>query len=285
MKTLNLFLIVSIITLFASCENTDSITNTEELNLEKVVTFFTIANNPTYNTKNVKHYLNNEVVSDSTFDYQNQFVSNRLITMDGLTKIFKAFSNTGELIGHKEENYDSQGRLTGLHEFLPFPSALFFTYTYNSDDTVTTKYYNELNGTTTEYRTFTKNTNGLIEKENGNFYNNSTNQIENYEGSATLQNQKLISTNYFGTVTNYNYYPNSMPANLQKTVNELNNLIIMGNELRYLAYNGNSYYKAKDSDITIFNSENYKTYFKSVYINTTVTPNVTSTTERFYYYN
>lgn len=284
MKAINLFVLGSTLLLLASCESTNSTSDTAEMNLEKVVTFVTNSSDATHNTKNVKHYINNQVVSDSTFNNLNELMYNTEITISGLTKIYKKYLNTGELMEHREENYDSQGRLIGRHTYEPI-SALFFTYVYNDDGTVTSNYYNEQDNTTTVFRTFTKNADGIINKENGSFYNFSTSQIENYEGNATLQNQKLISTNYSGTVTTFHYYPNPMPTNLLKSVNELNNLIVMGNELRYFAYQGNSYYKVSDDVITTFNSDNYKTHVVSVNTDTTVLPNVTTTTEQFYYYN
>lgn len=278
MKTLNLFVLGSMLLLIASCDNTDSISDTEEMNLEKIVTINTNSSDPTLNTKNIKHYINNQVVSDSTFNNLDELMFNTEVTTLGLTKTYKQYLNTGELMGHREENYDSQGRLIGRHTYEPI-SALFFTYAYNSDGTVTSKYYNDLDSETTVFRTFTKNPDGLIYKENGSFYNFTTSQTENYEGNATYQSQKMISTNYSATVTAFQYYPNLLPANMLKSVNELNNLIVMGNELRYLAYSGNSYYKINDDVITTFNSDNYKTHVTST--DTTGT----TTTEQFYYYN
>ncbi|WP_445453919.1 hypothetical protein [Flavobacterium sp. 25HG05S-40] len=284
MKNFNLFIFGSILTLLVSCDSTDTTNNVQTNNLEKIVTLTTYSDNPTYNTKNIKRYANFEVVSDSTFNNQDQFIYRTVITTNGLTKIIKTYLNTGEVSEHREENYDSQGRLIGRHTYEPI-SALFFTYVYNDDGTVTSKYYNDLDNQTTTFRTFTKNTDGLIYKNNYSYYDFNTGQTVNIEDIASSQGQILLSNNYSGTVTMYQYYPNPMPANLQKSENELNNLIVMGNELRYLAYNGNSYFKANDSDITTFNSANYKTYYKSVYTNTAVTPNTTMTTEKFYYYN
>lgn len=284
MKKLNLILLGSIMTLFASCDNSES-TNDESANdLQKIVTISTNSANPSSNTTNIKRYVNFEVVSDSTFDNLNQFMHRRIITTSGLTKTFKTISNTGELISHREENYDSQGRIVGRHTYEPI-SALFFTYEYNSDGTVTSKYYNDTDGTTTAFRTFTKNADGIVFKENYSIYNAFTGLVEDYEFIANLENQKLISVTGSGVTTSFQYYPNPMPTNLLKSENELNNLIIKANELRYLAYNGNSYYKMSDDYITNFNSDNYITYFYGSYTNTTVVPNTTTATEVFYYYN
>lgn len=284
MKKLNLILLGSIMTLFASCDNSES-TNDESANdLQKIVTISTNSANPSSNTTNIKRYVNFEVVSDSTFDNLNQFMHRRIITTSGLTKTFKTISNTGELISHREENYDSQGRIVGRHTYEPI-SALFFTYEYNSDGTVTSKYYNDTDGTTTAFRTFTKNADGIVFKKNYSIYNAFTGLVEDYEFIANLENQKLISVTGSGVTTSFQYYPNPMPTNLLKSENELNNLIIKANELRYLAYNGNSYYKMSDDYITNFNSDNYITYFYGSYTNTTVVPNTTTATEVFYYYN
>ncbi|MGC4040381.1 MAG: hypothetical protein QM710_06250 [Flavobacterium sp.] len=282
---LKIFILGSILTFMASCDSSsDSPNNTNTNDLKKVVTIRTNSGNTTYNTRNVKRYVNFQVVSDSTFDYQDQFMYRNVITTEGMTKTYKTYLNTGELSEHREENYDSQGRLVGRHTYLP-PSALYFTYAYNNDGTVTSKYYNELDGETISFRTFTKNADGLLSKNNYSAYSLSTGQVENYESTANLQGQKLVSVTYDGQTTmGFEYYSNPMPANLLKSVNQLNNLIVMGNDLSYLAYNGNAYYKQNDEIITTFNSDNYKTYVKSVYTNTTATPNVTSTVEQFYYY-
>ncbi|MDI1318226.1 hypothetical protein [Flavobacterium sp.] len=282
MKAINLFVLGSAV-LFISCDNSESTETDSEVNLEKIVTLFTTTNDPSYNTKNIRHFVNNQVVSDSTFNNENQFIARNVITVEGLTKIYKTYSNTGELTAHKDENYDSEGRLTGRHTYIP-TSALFFTYVYNDDGTVTSNAFNVLDNQTTVFRTFTKNASGLIYKENGSGFNPTTNLMVAYENNATYQNQKMISTNQSGTITTFQYYPNPMPENIQKSANELNNLIVLGNELRYLAYRGNSYYKANDDDIMTFNNDNYKTYFKTVSTNTAVTPNITNTTEQFYYY-
>jgi len=282
-KNFNLSALGSFLLLLASCESSDSINNENNNELKKIVTITTFSANPEYNTKNVKRYINFEVVSDSTFDYQGQFLYRNEITTNNGIKAYKTYSNTGELSQHREENYDTQGRLIGRHTYLP-PSALYFTYIYNDNGTVDSKYYNELDGQTITFRTFTKNSNGLLFRNNYSTYNSSTGQSQNFEDNANIQNQKLISVTQSQVTTNFEYYPNPMPSNLRKTVNELNNLIVMGNELRYLAYDGNYYYKENDTDITTFNSDNYKTYFKSVYTNNHVTPNTTTTTEKFYYY-
>lgn len=279
MKKLTLLILATNLLVFISCDNNNDITNDEqEENLVKIITFQTYSNNPSLNTKNVKRFENFEVVSDSTFDYQNQFISRNVITTVGLTKTYKSFLNDGTLTSHREENYDSQGRIVGRHTYEPV-SALYFTYVYNNDGTIDSKYFNELDNQTTTFRTFTKNNDGLIFKENGIIYNLTTNQTENYEGNATLDGQKLISTNYAGSINTFQYYPNPMPTNMLKSVDKLNNLIIRANELRYLAYNGNSYYKVSDDVITTFNTNNYITYTKSVNTNLNVT------TESFYYYN
>jgi hypothetical protein len=283
MKNLVLFVLANILLLLTSCDssettNNDTANNQQTENLLKIVTIQTYLNNPSQNTKNIKRFENFEVVSDSTFDYQNQFISRNTISINGLTKTYKSFLNNGTLTSHREENYDSQGRLVGRHTYEPV-SALYFTYVYNNDGTVSSNYFNELDNQTTTFRTFTKNNDGLIFKENSSFFNTTTNQTENYEGNATLDGQKLISTNYSGTINTFQYYPNPMPSNMLKSVDKLNNLIIGGNELRYLAYYGNSYYKVDDNVITTFNSNNYITYTKSTNTNLNVTR------ESFYYYN
>lgn len=284
MKNFSLFVLGSMLSLFASCDSSDSTSDVQTNDLQKIVTITTNSVYPSSPTTNIKRFVNFEVVSDSTFDYQNNFMYRRVITNAGLTKTIKEYLNTGELMTHMEENYDAQGRLVGRHTYEPI-SALFFTYVYNNDGTVTSKYYNDIDGQTTTFRTFTKNADGIVYKQNYSAYSSATGQVEDYEIIANLADQQLNSVTQAGVTSSFQYYPNPMPTNLLKSVNELNNLIVMGNELRYLAYNGNSYYKVSDDVITNFNSDNYKTYSKSVYTNTAVLPNETITTEKFYYYN
>ena len=263
-------------TLFVISCSTDSANDTSEMNLVKIESFYTNSDNPTSNNRKVTYFENNEAFVDSTFDYQDDFLRRTVVTNDGLTKTIKVFTNTGELAEHREENYDSQGRIVGRHTYEP-PSALFFTYVYNDDGTVSSKYFNEIDNQIVTFRTFTKNTAGLLFKQNFSAYNFTSGQTENYEYNANIQSQKLVSVNEAGTITTFQYYPNPMPANLQKSVNELNNLIVKSNELRYLAYNGNYYYKTDDNTITTFNSENYITHVISTNNNVVV--------EKFYYYN
>ncbi|WP_284651473.1 hypothetical protein [Flavobacterium terrisoli] len=275
MKAKNLFVLGSILTLFASCDNSsDATDDTTEMNLAKIESFYTNTGNPTSNNRKVTYFENNQAVADSTFDYQNQFLRRTVVTTNGLTKTIKVFTNAGELAEHHEENYDSQGRIVGRHTYEPI-SALFFTYVYNVDGTVDSKHYNDETAEMVTFRTFTKNTAGLLFKENFSAYSFTTGQIEDYEYNANIQNQKLVSVNEAGVTTTFQYYPNSMPANMLKSVNELNNIIIKSNELRNLAFTGNYYYQ-QDNSITTFNNENYITHI--------ISTNNNVTTEKFYYY-
>lgn len=266
--------LIGIVLLAISC-STDSSTENAEMTLVKIESFYTNADNPNSNSRKVTYFVNNEAVADSTFDYQNQFILRTVATTNGLTKTIKVFTNTGELVEHSVENFDSQGRIVGRHTYEP-PSALYFTYEYNSDGTVASKYFNEIDNQTVTFRTFTKNTAGLLFKQNYSAYNFTTGQMESYEYNADIQNQKLVSVNEAGVTTTFQYYPNPMPASLQKSLNQLNNLIVKSNELRTLANNGNYYYKPNDNTITTFNSDNYITHSLSTNNNTT--------TEKFYYY-
>ncbi len=220
MKAKNLFVLGSILTLFASCDNSsDATDDTAEMNLVKIESFYTNSANPTSNNRKVTYFENNQAVVDSTFDYQDQFFRRTVVTTAGSTKTIKVFTNTGELAEHREENYDSQGRIVGRHTYEPV-SALFFTYVYNNDGTVDSKSFNDQTGETATFRTFTKNTEGLLFKQNFSAYSFTTNQIESYEYNADIQNQKLVSVNESGVTTAFQYYPNPMPTNIQKSVNE-----------------------------------------------------------------
>jgi len=269
-------LTLALIALSAISCTTDSANDTSELNLVKIESFYTNSDNPTSNNRKVTYFENNEAFVDSTFDYQNQFLRRTVVTNAGLTKTIKVFTNAGELAEHREENYDSQGRIVGRHTYEP-PSALYFTYVYNDNGTVDSKYFSEIDNQIVTFRTFTKNTAGLLFKQNFSAYNFTSGQTESYEYIANIQDQKLVSVNEAGVNTAFQYYPNPMPENIQKSVNELNNLIVKSNELRYLAYNGNYYFKIDDNIITTFNSDNYITH--------SISTNNSVTTEKFYYYD
>jgi hypothetical protein len=271
MKKFNFAFVLCMAFFPVSC-TTDAV-NENATNLVRKETFYVNGTNPTLNTKRIQYYSNYEITADSTFNHLNQFTHRRIIITNGLTKTYQTLDANKQIIEHRERTYDTQGRIVGRRDIEPI-SALTFTYTYNPDNTVTSTYYNSLDQETTAFRTYHKNSNGLIYKEfASDLINNNT--IETT--SVFDNNNKLLSLSN-GEV--FQYFSNPMPANLIKSVNQLNNEVIIGNELRRMALFGNYYFKTSNNVITTFNTNNYISYQKS-----TNDPTVTIFSESFYYYN
>ena len=197
----------------------------------------------------------------------------RVISTNGLIKTYQTLDSNNQITEHRERTYDVQGRLVGRRDIQP-PSALTFTYTYNSDNTVTSTFYNTIDQVTTTFRTYHKNSSGLIYKEfAADFVNNTT-----IETTSVFDNENKLLSLSNGQV--FQYYSNPMPTNLIKSNDQLNNEVVLGNDMMRLALFGNFYYKINPNEITTFNANNYITYYKS-----DNNPSATIYSESFYYYN
>lgn len=120
-----------------SCTSDPSENNSDNLmTLSRKVTINTQSLYPESYSKQIKYYSNNEVIADTTFNSANEWVSRRVITVNGTTKTFKIYDPTGAIVRHNEETYDSQGRVTSRTTFIPL-NLIIVSFVYNSDNTVT----------------------------------------------------------------------------------------------------------------------------------------------------
>jgi hypothetical protein len=290
MKSINLFILGSALTLFASCSSSSDSTN-EETNagLVKRVIFNTQSLYPDSNTKEIQHYANNQIVADTIFNNLNQWTARKVITTNGGTKTYQTLDTNDQIVAHREETYDNQDRVTSRRTYVPL-NLIVVNFTYNPDNTVTANAYNTLYQTTTLIATYHKNSDGIIYKEFRPMTSQPSVIVEStlqFEGSKPVSLINSVNS----SVISFDYYPNAMPADIQKSVTELNNKILLGLSLTKLAEEGNFYYKRASGTLdgvtstyqTDFNIDNYLEYFKSTYVHATI--NNLLTTEIFYYYN
>lgn len=288
MKILRIASAFLLILSIASCSNDSSENNSNLMNLKKKVTFVTESAFPESNTKRVTWYTNNEAVTDTVFDYQNHWVSRSIVSVTGNTKEYKTFDTSGQLTGHREEIYDSQGRILSRRTYLPL-NIIKVAFTYNDDGTVTANAIDVTNQNTTYIATYHKNADGVIYKE---FKPTAIAPITTVERTLVFDGLKPISqtSNPAGTPITFDYYPNPMPSNITKSAIKLNNRMLLALSLTRLAEEGNFYYKRNDTTNsngtttyqTDFNSHDYIEHYK--YLNINITNGSQSQTESFYYY-
>jgi hypothetical protein len=273
-----------------SCSN-DSANNTEDdpTGLNKRIIYQTQSLYPENNTKEIQHYINNQVVADTVFNHLNEWMYRKITVTTGNTKSFLTLDTNNQITQRSDYTYDAQGRITSRRILVPL-NLLTVTYTYNSDETVTVNAINSENMTSMYVGTYYKNSNGLIYKE---ARPGTADPSILYENTLQFDNLKPTSITYSGgNVTPFNYFSNPKPDDLLKSTIELNNGVLNGLSLVVLAQQGNFYYKydiANGNGITTtyqtdFTTDNYIQYYKSTYINTTGNNNLL-TTEIFYYYN
>lgn len=277
--------------LSCSTERIEEINNNSNLMyLNKRVIFNTQTLNTNLNTKRIQYYNNNQIIADTTFDYQNAWIKRDIIFFNGTTKIFQTLDNNGLTINQREEYYDTNGRLTGRQTIVPNNNILAISYVYNSDETITVNSTNLVDQSITFIRKYYKNSNGLIYKETG---TSTFPTVQNYENTLFFNSLKptSITSSISPLMENFEYYNNPKPSNLLKTNTELNNVVLNGLTLRGMAEFGNYYFKLNDGTTnnsavtyeTNFNTNNYIEYYKSTYISNS--NNNLLTTEIFYYYN
>ncbi|MCZ8168130.1 MAG: hypothetical protein ACK5RV_12025 [Flavobacterium sp.] len=282
---------VTALTVSCSDENSVELNNTpqNEMTLNKRIIFQTQSQNPSSNTKEIQYYSNNEIVADTIFDNSNQWIARKIISTNGTTKTFQTLNTSNEIIAHREEIYDPQGRITSRRTYVP-ENLIIVSFEYNSDNTITAYATNTLDGSSSQIAVYHKNSDGLIYKEFRNNFVGTPSIVEStleFEGSKPTQLTFASST----SVVPFYYYNNPKPSNLLKSVNQLNNSTLNGLSLTKLAEEGNYYYKRNNTNSssvtttyqTDFNSNNYIEYYKSTYLGSGTTNQLT--TEIFYYYN
>lgn len=276
-----------------SCSEENSVESSnapqQEMTLNKRIIFQSQSQNPSSNTKEIQYFSNNEIVADTLFNSSNQWTARKTITTIGTTKTFQTLNTTNEIIAHREEIYDDQGRITSRRTYIP-ENLIIVSFEYNSDNTITANATNTLDGTSSQIAVYHKNNDGIIYKEFRNNFIGTPSIVEStlqFDGSKPTQLTFATST----SAIPFYYYDNPKPSNLLKSVNQLNNSILNGLSLTKLAEEGNYYYKRNNTNSssttttyqTDFNGNNYIEYYKSTYLSSSSSNQLT--TEIFYYYN
>ncbi|MES2748520.1 MAG: hypothetical protein V4648_09070 [Bacteroidota bacterium] len=290
MKNLKSLIISAIAISVISCASESSENNSEnEISLNKKVIINTQSLYPDSYSKQIKYYSNNEVVADTTFNIDNQWVSRRVITLSGTTKTFKTYDPAGAVIRHSEEVYDNQNRIISRRTYIPL-NLIEVSFVYNNDGTITANATDVSTQITSYIATYLKNSDGLIYKEVRPTIGPNPVTVESTLLFDNLKPTSLINSVSTTTIS-FDYYSNPMPTDILKPTVALNNEVLLGLSLIKLAEEGNFYYKRNDSSsngttttyLTNFNASDYIDYYKSTYLNTT--SNNLLTTEIFYYYN
>ena len=264
--------------------------NSNVMTLNKRIIFETQSLNPELDTKRIQYFTNNQIVADTTFDYQNIWIKRNIIFFNGTTKVFQTLDTSGLVTNQREEYYDTNGRITGRQTIVPNNNMIAISYIYNSDETITVNSINVVDQSITFISKYYKNSNGLIYKETGTTHFPTT---QNYENTLLFDNLKptSLTSSLSSTILNFGYYNNPKPSNLLKINTQLNNEVLYGLTLSGMAEFGNYYFKknnATTNDVTVtyetnFNTNNYIEYYKSTYKSNTYDNLLT--TEIFYYYN
>lgn len=287
MKLKNLFLGL-VATSFFSCSSDSDSTNNSNLTLHKRVIVRTQSLNSEALTKEVQYFSNNEIIADTIFNHLEEWTHRKVTTTNGNTKTYKTYTVSGEVTAHREETYDSQGRITGRKQLIP-ENILAISYSYTADESVTVEATNLIDQTVSYVGTYFKNNQGLIFKENRPATFDPTTITE---GTLLFEGLRPIEYTNSANTISFDYYPVAKPATILKSTTELNNTVLLGLSLIKMAEEGNFYFKRNNESTnsvsttyqTDFNENNFIEYYKSTYINAAANNNLL-TTEVFYYYN
>jgi hypothetical protein len=233
-----------------SCSDNDTEdTNPNEspMTLHKTVTYFPTEEN--YVTRNVRYYDDSmHIVADSLYGPENNFISRSIHAYNASNYTIDVKNIDDVTVASASEEYDAQGRLT---TFIGFDGHYEYTY---EDNTVSVDYLDPA-GAFINIGVFTYNEDGYIAAH--------TELMEDIITSATsLQfsgNTKPVAlmaqgvTGAIEQLGTFSYYPNSMPAILQKSTVQLNNEMLKALKLEVSALFGNYFLQ----DFTLGNNLQY----------------------------
>jgi hypothetical protein len=232
-----------------ACTDTDTEpTNpqNQEMSLTKTITYFPTWEN--YTTRNVKHYENNQIVSDSTYDGSGNFISRAVHTYVNSIGYTIEIKDTDDVTTATiAENYDDQGRLAEYHG----PNG---RYIYIYDGNVITVQYWDPSDAFFDVGTFTLNSDGYITAQTvlfGDVITSASSLVFNGTKPVTLMGQG--TTGPIEQIGSFTYYPNEVPATLQKSTTEINNAVLRANVLEGAAMFSNYYLQ----DFTLGNVSAY----------------------------
>jgi hypothetical protein len=279
MKTRPLFIFVSLLLLFSSCESTDSesINPPATITLNKTVEFSPQSTG--FNTKYVTNYVNNKRLNDTIYNNSGGFNERKEYTYTSNSTTILKFNSTNTLVNKAVYNYDSSNRITGI-EFYNNQNVITSTrqYIYLGNDIIVNK---TENGSTTLQVTYKTNTsNDLLYYEQ---YANGTVKTLNYTNGWPSQ----LDNN--GFLMPYQFYPTPKP--IQRTANEINSAVLSNLILDHMYFHCNYYLKkvtfptAPVTDVNYtseFNTNNYQTFMRTFSSDGTSEQNIS---EKFFYYN
>lgn len=293
LKTTLLLACFTILSISCSNDNAEETTpppsNQNLMTLNKRITYTTFSLYPEASDKRVQYFSNNTIVADTVFNHLNEWTSRYVKTINGNIELTQQLGTNNQIISQQEITYDNQGRIISRRTNFP-QNVTTVSFEYNSDNTVTAKAANGLDGTISTIAVFHKNSDGLVYKS---VYEDPSATSGTSEGFLQFDGLKptALFTSTNPTLYNFNYYPNPKPLNLLKTTNQLNNIVLNELNIMYLAISGNFYYKWNNTTTTEgavtyqtdFNDNNYIKHYKKTRL--TNSNNSTTTTESFYYYN
>ncbi len=207
--------------------------------------------------KQIVYFENNRVVADSIFDHTGALDEWTLHTYTATTHSLSHRSTASSDEFDRTETFDASGRLSKVYQMpinqpTPFIGFTTVEYTYGSN-AVTQEWIDPQTGLpdTNYTTTMTKNTDGLL------YYTSSNN------GSFSethFWNNNPVKFRYFNGIEFFEdidctYFPTSLPENLQKSLNALNNVILLNGEEADIAENFNTYLESIS-----WNSENHLEY-------------------------
>ena len=211
----------------------DTNPNPSPMTLNKTITYFPALEN--FETRNVKYYDSNmHIVADSTYDASGNFIWRNVHTYNTSNYTVDKKDTEGTIIASAAEEYDTQGRLIAFFNY-----GDHYEYTYE-DNTVSVDYYDPA-GAFINIGVFMINNDGNIESHSeltGDIISNAT--ALQFNGNAkpvALMAQGI--TGPMEQIGTFTYYPNNMPAMLQKSTVQINNEVLKALKLESSALLGN----------------------------------------------
>lgn len=218
------------LTALTSCTDND----TEDTNpneapmLHKTITYFPGLEN--FETRNVKYYEDNKIVADSTYDSSGNFISRAIHTYNSSNYTIDVKDADNVTIAAAAEEYDTQGRLIAFFNY-----GQNYTYTYEGNN-ISVDYLDPA-GAFINIGMFTMNGDGFITTQTelqGDVISNAT----SLGFSGNTKPVSLMALGTTGTLEElgtFSYYPNNMPANLEKSTLQINNEVLKAFKLEAAA--------------------------------------------------
>ncbi|PZR20312.1 MAG: hypothetical protein DI539_11120 [Flavobacterium psychrophilum] len=236
-----------------SCSDNDTEdTNPNEspMTLNKTITYFPTVEN--FETRNVKYYDSNmHIVADSTYDASGNFMWRNVHTYNTSNYNIDKKDPSGVTIASTVEEYDTQGRLI---YYISSEGTYLYTYEDNTvsvDQLVSPGAFGNIG-------LFTYNEDGYIAAHTevmGDVITSAT----SLQFGGNTKPVALIAQGVTGALEQmgtFSYYPNSMPANLERSTVQINNEVLKALKLEACALSTN--YHLQDFSIggnSVYHSE------------------------------